>query len=80
MIFVIRSLKNYVFENKLKITILTDMVDIVNFDEIDHFDDNKIMVRYNNKIIIVKGINLIISKLLESELLISGKIDGIEFK
>ena len=80
MIFVIRSLKNYVFENKLKITILTDMVDIENFDEIDHFDDNKIMVRYNNKIIIVKGINLIISKLLENELLISGKIDGIEFK
>ena len=56
------------------------MVDIENFDEIDHFDDNKIMVRYNNKIIIVKGINLIISKLLENELLISGKIDGIEFK
>ncbi len=80
MIFVIRSLKNYVFENKLKITILTDMVDIENFDEIDHFDDNKIMVKYNNKIIIVKGINLIISKLLENELLISGKIDGIEFK
>ena len=80
MIFVIRNLKDYVLDNKLKIVFLTNLVNIVNFDEIDHFDDNKIMVRYNNKIIVIKGTNLTISKLLDDELLVSGQIDGIEFK
>lgn len=55
-------------------------VDIVNYDEIDHFDDNKIIIRNKEKIVIIKGEELVISKLLEDEMLIFGKVNGIEFK
>lgn len=60
--------------------VLTNKIDIVNYLDIDHFDDNKIIVRYNSGSIIIKGEDLIISKLLTDEILINGKIKNIDFK
>ncbi len=60
--------------------VLTNKIDIVNYLDIDHFDDNKIIVRYNSGTIIIKGEDLIISKLLTDEILINGKIKNIDFK
>ena len=73
-------MKNYILENDFKITILKDTIDILNYSDINHFDDNKIMVRHNNGLVIVKGYKLIISKLLEDELLIQGKVENIELR
>ncbi len=80
MIFVFTNLKNYILENDFKMIIFDKKVDIVNYDEIDHFDDNKIIIRNKEKIVIIKGEELVISKLLEDEMLIFGKVNGIEFK
>ncbi|MDD6323772.1 MAG: YabP/YqfC family sporulation protein [Bacilli bacterium] len=74
------NLKNYILENDFKMIIFDKKVDIVNYDEIDHFDDNKIIIRNKEKIVIIKGEELVISKLLEDEMLIFGKVNGIEFK
>lgn len=80
MIFVFTNLKNYILEDDFKMIIFDKKVDIVNYDEIDHFDDNKIIIRNKEKIVIIKGEELVISKLLEDEMLIFGKVNGIEFK
>ena len=80
MIFVFTNLKNYILENDFKMIIFDKKVDSVNYDEIDHFDDNKIIIRNKEKIVIIKGEELVISKLLEDEMLIFGKVNGIEFK
>ena len=76
----LKKLQNYILDNEFKMVVLTDKVDIVNYVDIDHFDSNKIIVRYKNGVVIVKGEELIISKLLTDEILISGKLKAIEMQ
>ena len=76
----LKDLRTYILENEFKINILIGKIDIVNYIEIDHFDDTKIMVRYEKGLVVIKGENLTISKLLNDELLILGKIQSLEFK
>lgn len=76
----LNNFRSYILEDKFKITILTGRIDIVNYSEIDHFDDTKIIVRFQNGLVIIKGEDLTISKLLNDELLILGKIKNIEFQ
>ena len=80
MIWVLKKLQNYILDNEFRMLVLTNKIDIVNYLDIDHFDDNKIIVRYNSGSIIIKGEDLIISKLLTDEILINGKIKNIDFK
>ena len=75
----LNRLRTYISESEFKINILIGRVDIVNYIEIDHFDDTKIMVRYEKGLVTIKGENLTISKLLNDELLILGKIKTVEF-
>lgn len=76
----LKNLRTYILENEFKINIFIGKIDIVNYIEIDHFDDTKVMVRYENGLVVIKGENLTISKLLNDELLILGKIKSIEFE
>lgn len=76
----LKDLRTYILENEFKINILIGKIDIVNYIEIDHFDDTKIMVRYEKGLVVIKGENLTISKLLNDELLILGKIKSLEFE
>ena len=76
----LKDLRTYILENEFKINILIGKIDIVNYIEIDHFDDTKIMVRYEKGLVVIKGENLTISKLLNHELLILGKIKSLEFE
>ncbi len=72
-------LRTYVLENEFKITILKNKVDIVNYTDIGHFDDTKIVVKYSEGTATVKGNNLTIAKMLNDELLILGNIETLEF-
>lgn len=76
----LKDLRTYILENEFKINILTGKVDIVNYIEIDHFDDTKVIIRYEKGIVKINGENLTISKLLNDELLILGKIKVVEFE
>ncbi len=75
-----KKLKDYILETEFKLTLLDGKVDIVNYMDIDHFDDNKIIIRYSKGTVIIKGEDLIISKLLTDEILILGKIKGLEIR
>ncbi len=76
----LKDLRTYILENEFKINILIGKVDIVNYLEIDHFDDTKVIIRFDKGIVKIKGENLTISKLLNDELLILGKIKIVEFE
>ena len=76
----LNNLRSYILETDFKITILKNKIDIVNYIEIDHFDDTKIIVRFAEGHLIIKGENLTISKLLNDELLIIGKAKTIDFQ
>ena len=66
--------------NKPKIIIEENRVDITNFTSIEHFSSDKIIIKISDKYMNITGSNLIISKLVIDEVLISGNIEKIEFR
>ncbi len=69
---------NYISEYKYKIIICNNSVNIVNYTKIIEFTDNVIKVESKEGITTVKGCNLVITKMLSDEILITGKINSIE--
>ncbi len=77
---IVSGIRSYIMEDDVKITIINNKINITNYIDIGHFDSNKIVVKLNNKDIIIKGNNLVVSKLLDSEILITGEFNNIEFR
>lgn len=69
---------NYISEYKYKVIIVDNSVNIVNYKKIIEFTDNVIKVESNDGITTVNGSNLVITKMLSDEILITGKIYSIE--
>lgn len=74
------GIRSYILESDDKITIINNKINITNYIDIGHFDSNKIIVKLKNKQVIIKGNDLVVSKLLDSEILINGNFDNIEFR
>ena len=74
------NLRNYILESDFKIIYLTNKLNIVNYNDISHFDSNKIIVNYSDGSVLIGGKSLVVSKLLKDELLIEGSINKIEFR
>jgi len=74
------GIRSYILEGDTKITIVNNKLNITNYIDIGHFDSNKIIVKLNNKNIIIKGNNLVVSKLLDDEILITGEFKTLEFR
>lgn len=69
---------DYIDDKEIKITLYINKMHILNYLEIIDFDDKKITIKYNKGLIIIKGNNLMISKLLNDEALIIGFIKTVE--
>lgn len=76
----INNIRSFLLEDDFEIRIYKNKVNIVNYDSIGHFDSNKIMIYYRDGTIIIKGENLVVSKLLNDEILITGIIQNIELR
>ena len=74
------GIRSYVLESDTKIVIVNNKLNITNYIDIGHFDTNKIIVKLKNKDIVIKGDNLVVSKLLDNEILITGDFNSIEFR
>lgn len=74
------SFRSYLLDEEFKITMIENKIDVVNYDSIGHFDSSKVMIHYNSKTLIIKGKNLVVSRLLSDEVLVTGEIKGIEFQ
>lgn len=70
-------LEDYLYDNEYKIIVKKNQVDIVNYDEIIDFSLNKISIKYRNKIFVIEGTNMVISKMLDNEILITGNISNL---
>ena len=73
----INKLDRYLEDKNYEIIIKENKVNIINFKEIIDFSASKITLRCDNKIINIEGKNLIIGKMLDDELLITGQIYNI---
>ena len=74
------NLRNYLDDNSWKIHIYENKINIVNYIDIIALEDNRISIKYEKGILIIKGNNLTLNKLLDQEILITGKISSLEFE
>lgn len=75
----VRSIDNYINDKKFSILYKNNKLDIINYTKIMDFSDTKISINYLDSKYIIIGTNLVISKMLEEEVLITGNIEGISF-
>ena len=74
------KIRSYVDRKTFEIHIINNYININNFDEILTLTDSIITIKYNdNYHITIKGKDLSIKKLLDNEILISGKVEDIHF-
>ena len=74
----IGKIVNYVKDNKLKIKYCDNSINVDNYDKILELKDDLITITKNNKLVLIRGNNLKLTKLLDNEVLITGTIKKIE--
>jgi len=74
------NIKNYLYDNEWKIHIYDKKINIVNYIDIVTLEDNRVSVKYQNGIIVIKGKKLSVNKMLDNEMLITGIISSVEFE
>lgn len=73
----INKLDRYLENKSYEIIIKKNKINIINYNEIKGFSSTKISVKCEDTIFNIEGKNLIISKMLDDELLITGTIFSI---
>lgn len=73
-------MRNLIEDNEFRITILPNKVNIINYETICEIENDYIDIRHKEGKIKILGKNLVISKLLNEEVLITGIIEKIELR
>ena len=76
----INKFRSYLLEEEFKVHVFPNKVNVVNYTNIDHFDNNSVMIRYLEGILVIKGEHLVVSKLVQDEVLVEGTIKSIELR
>lgn len=72
-------LDRYLIDNDYKVTICNNEIHIINYQEIEDFSSTRVVVRYNGGVTVLLGTDLVVSKMQDEELLITGKLKSIEY-
>lgn len=72
--------RSFIVEEEFSIHVYQNKVNIVNYESIGHFDSRQVRIYYKNGEVIVKGNGLVVSKLMQEEILILGSIEAIELR
>ena len=73
-----RNIREYINETELKITLLKNRVNVLNYDRIRDITDKELSLTKGNDKIKIIGNNLKLNKLLDQEVLIIGNILRVE--
>lgn len=74
----IDKIRDYIRDDEFRLTIFKDRLHIINYLEILTLSNKYISVDTGDNLIVIKGENLILNKLLDNEILITGKIYTVE--
>ena len=74
------SIRSHFLEEEFELIYLPNQIDIINYEQIESFEEENIQIRYSKGILSIRGKNLIITKLLEDEVFITGEVLKIEFR
>ena len=72
------NLDRYLMDTTYKIIIKDNTINIINYEEIKDFSSNKIVVKTKKNITTIIGKDLVVSKMQDNEVLITGLIKTIE--
>jgi len=75
-----KMIDDYVNDNKYSMIYKNNNLNIINYSEIIDFSSTLISVRYDNNVYHIEGNNLVISRMMENEILVTGDICDIKFK
>ena len=76
----LNRLKDYINDDSFKINIYKNKINVVNYLDIITLEESRISLKYQQGMIIIKGNNLSVNKLLDNEVLITGDIKSIELE
>lgn len=76
----LNRMRDYLIPEEFEIHVYQKQIHIMNFISIGEISSEKIRIHYENGMVIVTGNNLILSKLLNGEVLIKGVLKTIEFR
>lgn len=76
----LNNLRSFINDNEWRINIYEGKINIVNYDDVISLEDNRISIKYKKGMIIIKGDNLSVNKLLDNEILITGNIKNLELE
>lgn len=74
----LNKIRKYIVDNEERLIYFDEQVYIVNFFKILAISSTSIIIKGKNNLFIIRGNDLSLRKLLEKEVLISGKIQAIE--
>ena len=72
-------LDRYIVDDTFRIVAMDDLVDVVNYDEVLDFSNKEIVIKHKNGEVCIKGNDLVVSKMMDDELIINGKIKSISY-
>lgn len=75
-----KSIRNYIIDNDLKIIIYKNKIDIQNYTDIGSISEKEINIYIDKTKIVIIGNKLKVEKLLSSEILILGTINYLKFE
>ena len=71
---------DYLKDSSLEINLKNNKLYIINYLSVNSFSREKIVLKHEKGLLDIIGKELVISKLLSDEILISGEITSIEFR
>lgn len=77
---IIKRARNYLLDETFNMRILKNKIDICNYESIGYLDTELIIINYEEGELKIKGEKLVVSKLLNDEILITGEIKTIEMR
>ncbi len=77
---VFERIGDFVDNQEIELHYIENKIYIVNYVEISDFNNKNIILKHKNGTLKINGNNLVITKLLNNELLICGEIINIDFR
>lgn len=73
------NIRHFISDTSFQMVYMRNYLDLINYTDIISMDINRIVLKIDNEKLVIKGNNLVVKKLLESEMVIDGNILTIEF-
>ena len=74
------DLRNYINDVEFRVNLYKDKVHIVNYTKIVTIEKSRISIGYSSGMLIIKGKDLALKKLLDDEILIKGIVNSVELE